>query len=284
MNTLILLAASYNEFTLGKEADIMTQIIKDVLSDRIKLLSETIEKCESELKGFPDGRISIRFRKNRPYYYLTGNGLPDRYLGKKDVQTIEKLIQKGYINDVISSAKYEMELLKTVLRIYPDPLAEELYEKLSDEKKKDAEPIVLGNEAGVRDWLEKPYDRLGFRSDMPVYITIKGERVRSKSEMIIADRLFVNGIPYKYECPILIGKEIIHPDFTILRLSDKKLLYHEHCGMVDDPQYAENMVSRVNDYSKEGLYLGDRLFLSMETSKTPLDVRAIDNLIRTKYR
>ena len=67
-------------------------------------------------------------------------------------------------------------------------------------------------------------------------------------------------------------------------MSDKKILYHEHCGMVDNPEYAENMVKRINSYNKEGIYLGDRLFVSMETSKTPLDIELIDYLIRTHFR
>ena len=114
--------------------------------------------------------------------------------------------------------------------------------------------------------------------------TLKGDIVRSKSELIIADRLWLNGIPYKYECPIMINGQIIHPDFTILRRSDNKILYLEHCGMVDKPEYAESMVNRINDYNKEGITLGDRLFLSMETSATPLDVTAIDNLINTCFK
>lgn len=120
--------------------------------------------------------------------------------------------------------------------------------------------------------------------DIPVYTTMRGERVRSKSEIIIADRLFANGIPYKYECPLKVGNEIIHPDFTILRMSDRKILYHEHCGMADDSGYAEDMVKRINDYSEEGIIQGDSLFLSFETSKQPLDVRVIDRLINSHFR
>ena len=82
----------------------------------------------------------------------------------------------------------------------------------------------------------------------------------------------------------MIGDKIIHPDFTILRISDRKILYHEHCGRMDDPDYAEEMVKRINEYNREGIILGDRLFLSFETSDTPLDSRVIDNLINKHFR
>ena len=79
----------------------------------------------------------------------------------------------------------------------------------------------------------------------------------------------------------MINGKIIHPDFTALRRRDNKFVYIEHCGMLDKPEYAESFVVRINDYNKEGIYLGDRLFLTFETSKTPLDISTIDSLIDT---
>ena len=102
--------------------------------------------------------------------------------------------------------------------------------------------------------------------------------------MIIADRLYLNGIPYKYECPIKVGDEIIHPDFTILRISDRKILYLEHCGMLDDPKYADDLVRRASLYALEGIVMGDRLFYTFESSKTPLDVRVMEALINNQFR
>ena len=113
---------------------------------------------------------------------------------------------------------------------------------------------------------------------------MNGERVRSKSEMIIADRLFVNGIPYKYECPLMVGdNEIIHPDFTILRIRDRKIIYYEHCGKMDDPGYAEEMVERSVKYSLAGIVQGDSLFYTYESSTKPLDVRVLDNMIKRSF-
>jgi predicted nuclease of restriction endonuclease-like RecB superfamily len=113
---------------------------------------------------------------------------------------------------------------------------------------------------------------------------MRGERVRSKSEVIIADRLLISGIPYKYECPLKVGKRVIHPDFTILRLSDRRVVYYEHCGKLDDPEYAEDLVNRVNDYNHAGIIQGERLFMTFETSKTPLDVRVLDKMIKENFR
>lgn len=42
----------------------------------------------------------------------------------------------------------------------------------------------------------------------PIDITDKGERVKSKSELTIANALYRSKIPYKYECPIILHNGI----------------------------------------------------------------------------
>ena len=67
-------------------------------------------------------------------------------------------------------------------------------------------------------------------------------------------------------------------------MSDRKIVYHEHCDKMDDPEYTEDLIGRINDYNREKIFLGDRLFLSFESSKNPLDLEYIDNLINTHFR
>ena len=55
-------------------------------------------------------------------------------------------------------------------------------------------------------------------------VTNNGEIVRSKSEKIIADLLFMLGIPYVYECPLDTPGGTIYPDFTILDISTRDAL------------------------------------------------------------
>ena len=80
-------------------------------------------------------------------------------------------------------------------------------------------------------------------------MTLKGDRVRSKSEQIIADRLFINNIPYKYEYPIEINGIIYHTDFRILRMSDRKELFYEHFGKMGDEQYANDNIRSIRSLS-----------------------------------
>lgn len=262
----------------------MAKCIRKALNDRYELISKTVENIEKKLSLMPEGRINPRRRSDKTYYYLTGTKTKDRYLSKNDSELIKAMVQKAYLKEVLKSAKQELEAIEKMLKIYPQKLPEEIFDMLPDSRRKYATPIIPGDEKNARKWMDQPYTRKPFRKGSPVFITLRGERVRSKSEMIIADRLYANGIPYRYECPLKVGNAVIHPDFSILRMSDMKVVYHEHCGKMDDKDYVEDMVSRVSTYNQAGVIQGDKLTFSFETSATPLDVRVIDRMINSYFR
>lgn len=256
--------------------------IRKDLETRYELLSRSINDIEKKIRLFPEGWVSIRSRNDRYYYYLSGYNSDDKYL--KDKEQIDTLLQKDYLKKVLRQAKRELSAIEKMSKLYPSTLAEDVFDQLSEGRKSHIKPINVYDDAYAQKWMEAPYKRKPFKKDMPEFYTTKGERVRSKSEIIIADRLRANGIPYRYECPLKVGKKIIHPDFTILRMSDRKILYHEHCGKMDDPKYIEDMLTRGKDYSLEDVLLGDRLFYTFESDTTPLDVAMLDMLIKKHYR
>lgn len=70
-----------------------------------------------------------------------------------------------------------------------------------------------------------------------IHITSRGEAVRSKSEVIIANLLHARGIDYHYEHPLELGGVTKYPDFTIEDDDAGITYYWEHCGMLQDPAY-----------------------------------------------
>ena len=109
---------------------------------------------------------------------------------------------------------------------------------------------------------------------------MKGERVRSKSEVIIADMLSKEGIPYRYEYPLYIkGFGKIYPDFTVLNIKKREELLWEHFGMMDDAEYAEAAIRKIATYEQNGIYPGEKLILTYETRKNPINQRVINGLI-----
>jgi hypothetical protein len=83
--------------------------------------------------------------------------------------------------------------------------------------------------------LVKVNDR--FLEQRLIHNTIRGEAVRSKSEVIIANLLHSRSVDYHYEQPLELGGVVKYPDFTIEDDDTGKTYYWEHCGMLHDPSY-----------------------------------------------
>ena len=85
----------------------------------------------------------------------------------------------------------------------------------------------------------------------------------------------------KYECPVYLkGMGVVYPDFTFLSPKLIKEIYWEHCGMVDDPSYARNMVRKLEAYENTGIFIGERLILTYETEQSFLNIGKIEQLVK----
>lgn len=82
----------------------------------------------------------------------------------------------------------------------------------------------------------------------------RGTALRSKSEVIIDDALFSNGIDAVYEEPFF-GKDgsLKLPDFTIENASTGQKIIWEHCGMMADEGYRQRWEEKKAWYRKNGV-------------------------------
>ena len=83
--------------------------------------------------------------------------------------------------------------------------------------------------------------------------TARGEAVRSKSEVIIANLLHAKGIDYRYEEPLEFDGIINYPDFTIEDDSTGKTYYWEHLGMLNDQSYRRRWNEKLTWYKEYGV-------------------------------
>ena len=97
----------------------------------------------------------------------------------------------------------------------------------------------------------------------------------------IADKLNVLGIPYRYECPVLLNGNVkVYPDFTILQMPERKEVYLEHFGMMDNPEYCKKAVERIQELARHVIVLGKNLFAIFETKDTPLDTTLVKKMLK----
>lgn len=255
------------------------------MDERLRVISGLIVKLEKKVMTYPEGRVRIQYCGKRKYYFHVEDGSDNngKPIDKKDTKLINGLIQKNYLEKVILSARKEEAALKKAIESYPKTVAEDVYMSQSEERREHINPIVLPDDEYVKRWIEEKFEPEPFKEGVPYFATKRGERVRSKSEQLIADRLFEAGIPYKYECPLTIGKDTYYPDFTILRVRDRKVIYYEHLGKLDDEGYVTRNLNKMNNYALNGYLIGDNVVTTLESSKVPLDIRVVDKLIKDVF-
>ena len=258
-------------------------IIKMNISRRIAELNRISEKTKKHLAVTPEGNLRVnRTRTRLRFYHLHEDRKQKQdYLGINDAELIRQLAQKDYWQEVLKRAEEEAAFLGKVGERYPGPAPEEVYDTLDETRRSLVRPIVESDEEYVRRWLAVPYEKKPIRDGDRVFHTENGETVRSKSEVIIANTYKAEGIPYRYEFPVLLwdGRKV-HPDFTALNVRERKTMIHEHFGMMDDPDYVAYALDKIRSYGESGFFPGTNLILTFETSGRPLDTQELRRVIR----
>lgn len=257
--------------------------IKIVLEKNLKELETLSAKVKKSLEEAPEGSLILSSSNNTTQYFHKKDKKQKKgkYISKKNKKLISALAQKDYDKELLHGIEKEIKSTRRMLKEISVKDMTEVYEKLSEGRKKYVKPHLQTDEQYVEKWLSVKYEGKAFLEGTPVILTEKGERVRSKTEKIIADKLFAMHIPYRYEFPIkLKGYGKVYPDFTLLDVTTRKEIYFEHFGMMDNASYCEKAINKIDDYVKSGLGLGKNLIVTFETSRHPLDMKIVERMIK----
>lgn len=255
---------------------------KEILLQEQNRLENILKKTTEQLKDAPQGMLRLSGCRQYIQYYrcMPGEKKKGEYIPKTNKQLACRLAQKSYDEKLLKLVEKRLSQIKRITKDYDDEEIEKIFLNEHSERQnmiRPAEPIW---EQQLEEWISEDYKKKEFQEGTPVILTERGERVRSKSEKILADFFYRNGILYKYEHPLYLkGMGIIHPDFTFLSRKTRKEIYWEHHGMMDDPLYAQNAVRKIQAYEENDIYPGERLILTFETGKIVLDTRIVEKLV-----
>ncbi len=251
---------------------------------RLDELRSVRDRLISKLEKAPPGKPCIRLIRGhaRCYIRLSPNDRNGKYVPKSDSSRLKKYFEKAYFDRILEEIDTEIYSLENLLKKSENASnhIKQIYSNYPIEIKQSIKPIDCSDEDYAKEWLSQPYIPKEISDDVPVFRTDKGELVRSKSELNIANALFKHNIPYKYEYPVILKNGIIvHPDFVVLKTSERKEIFWEHRGMMGDSQYAEKSVKKIKSYSRIGIVIGDNLIITEETGNYPLGTDEIENVI-----
>ena len=130
-----------------------------------------------------------------------------------------------------------------------------------------------------------------FLEDRLIHRTSRGEAVRSKSEVIIANLLHAHDLAYHYEIPLELGGAIKYPDFTIEDDNTGQTYYWEHCGMLHDPAYRKRWEAKLAWYADHGILpstengggTNGTLIITKDDATGGIDSHEITEILKTLF-
>ncbi len=257
--------------------------MKDI-KQRLKIKVENNIRAENVIKTkfihSVSGKLVVSKMHGTKRFYWYHDGKRE-YINKQKKELLQALAQKYYDTTALKELEHQTAELKKALKIIDKlenkDVPDYVYEGLPQEIKDLTSKQDFTDEY-AKSWQAIKYERKPVSKDIPFY-TAKNEHVRSKSELIIANMLKDRDIPYHYECPFDLGGRPITPDFLILNKRTKEVFIWEHFGMMDDEEYNEKALNKIEEYIANDYHLGKRLIATFESSKIHLNVQVVSKLI-----
>ena len=257
----------------------------DLLVDQLKLektkLERDIRMLQEEMKDLASGELHVANRKGKPQYLYKAQGMDKRrYLHKDELPLAKDLVQRKYDQKLLDVYTARLKRVVSVLKLYNTDNLVDLYDHLTPGRRALVTPHVQTDEAFAESWMSVEYRGKSFAVGTAEIYTERSERVRSKSEKIIADKLYLTGIPYRYEYPVYLdGQMLVHPDFTVLNKRTRTEWLWEHFGRMHDVDYVQQAVKKISMYERNGYFVGKNMIVTYETEQNPLSSRTIERLI-----
>ena len=258
------------------------------IGNRIESLDVLIERIRKESAFHEPGHIVVSPSKGIVRFYKVQDSADKKgkriYL--KDEKEIKKLCNQLYTDKLLDAAIRERAQLNKCLVHFnesgPVSDTERVFCSLNESIQRFVVPDSMTNDGYAKKWQAQKV-ACAPKTYAHIYQTIRGDLVRSKSEALIADRLYTSDIPYRYEQVLVIDERLafnIFPDFRILNKRTRKEIIWEHCGMMDDPKYCKDSLERIDLLGEKGFIQGKNLIFTYECSSKPLNLDYVNKLIK----
>ena len=259
--------------------------IKNRYQRSMRAQSEKVQQYIKNASPHPAETMTIRERKRRgfTYYYQRNFGEnnldKEYYIPKSNSRLINLLLQNQYASKVAPYYETQLNLIHQLQAVIAQDTDRKFYDSLSEESKQHLVPLVPYEPDIIQEWLNQPFARNQYYLENAVHDSLRGDKLRSKSEVLIANALYHAGLPYFVDIEMRIDGTPMYPDFLILRPSDKKEFIWEHFGLMSDPIYVDNAVKKIHMYDDLGFHIGDNFIVTFENTFFPLSSTMVEGII-----
>ncbi len=265
--------------------------IIEIINNRLKEVNTLLSISNKRLLKYqntPDIHVQSSLSRGYEQFYRFDTATHERkYIKSQDLIKYAEIMQRDYdvaVNRKLIRMKSKLNKIVKELNEIDICQIQSIYQKQPQSKKKYITPLIETDESFIVRWYE---EHQGGQNTYPIegnIYTSKGEQVRSKSEKILADLFEKYDIPYVYE-PMLKLKNghVVSPDFALLNTRQRKTIYWEHLGLIDQEEYAVKNLLKLQSYEDSGIVLGENLFISMESTKQGMNTKIVEMYIKNMF-
>lgn len=258
--------------------------LDEVLQRAIVVLDGDIQLLKNKLADAPPGELrsyknTRRGKEKYVRYFYNSNGR--KYLKNDDLFKSVQYAQNTFLKCKLVDLESKRNRLKEFIdkeQKYAE--SAEKYANSNDDIKSLLNGCQLLWDDEIAAWANEPYEKADFFPEHLQYETDKGDMVRSRAEMTIANFLYEAKIPYRYEPKIVIGGEVEYPDFLILDPITKELFILEYLGLLKIDAYDVKNRNKLIRYIKNGYIPSLNLILISESENIPFDASYVRDILR----
>lgn len=278
--------------------EVKMTVFETKIYEALTIYDNLLDSYKTRLEHCPEG--SLLYQKKRGciqfLHAFNKDGKRIRQGINTDPQMIRDLAKKEFDSRAYELLSHDIAVIKEALNkmisFDPDQILKSMtkaYALLPEEYFFDRDKLVIA--AGLdgetlarikrhEEWWRMPYKEYWGYPENKVKTTSRGQKVRSLSELLIAEALYKYSIPFHYEQELKIDGKMYAPDFTFEGW-DRNLFYLDYFGMMSNPKYAKKNILKLDDYYDIGLIPGDNL-ITVFDSKGIVNMEMIEAIIKNE--
>lgn len=241
-------------------------------------LETQIQHLKEQLSSLPDGSLCCANNGKHCKWYCYTKKYGNTYIARENRHLAEQLAQKKYLQLRLWELSQEKEALNLYLTHHSDSLKSELLLQ-NPHFHSLITPHFTPPSQELSEWMYTPYQKNPNYPEQLLFKSVSGNLVRSKSESVIDTLLYLNKIPFRYECALTLGSTTLFPDFTIRHPNQGTLFYWEHFGLMDNSSYSQNAFHKLQLYTVHGIIPSIQLITTYETKDCPLSIDTVEKII-----
>ena len=237
-----------------------------------------LESLATDLSAWLEKAPKWKLRISNGAYYVVKKKNDTTGSRTKDLNLVGVLASRQYYRKALKLVRIELKQTEKLLKT---KRFETVFSCLRKERKQLVKPLDTTIPEKVADWIAINDVSLPIKPGKYGIKTKRGDFVRSKAEMRIADALYEANIPYKMDVEFGVDNfKSYWVDFQIMNPNTGEMYYWEHLGMMDNQEYVAKNIKKLDYYASKGLYPCRNLILTFENNEIKLAENHVQRIIR----